>query len=242
MVHSLIVGNGEIGSAVLNVLKLRTEEITCCATDIKDPDFLEVLEQGCEIMHICFPYQNNLFLDDAIKYINLAKPEIVIIHSTVQVGTTKHIDSRVDAYVVHSPVQGQHPDLTESIVHFQKVVGTPSVIAFEEVAKEFPNVECVHINNPDATELGKLLSTSYYGLCIAWTREMKIICDEFNVDFDDSVTKMNEIYNEGYQKFKPNVIRPILTPPSGSIGGHCVVQNAMLLQKKIDSVFLRLIR
>jgi len=39
------------------------------------------------------------------------------------------------------------------------------------------------------TEIGKLLDTSYYGLCIAWHAEMKKICDEFSIDFEKAVTE-----------------------------------------------------
>jgi len=40
----------------------------------------------------------------------------------------------------------------------------------------------------------------------------------------------NKQYNDGYTKLgKSNVVRPVLTPPSGKIGGHCVSQNFELL-------------
>lgn len=240
MIDSLVIGNGEIGSAVYNVLKQRSSELSSIATDIKDENFNDVVNQRAKTIHICFPYSRT-FIDDVVNYAKQTEAELIIIHSTVAVGTTKLIESRVDTYVVHSPVQGQHPDLTDSILYFKKLVGTWSNIAFHDVQIEFPNLKLIHIKNSDATELGKILSTSYYGVCIAWHREMKKFCDKFGVEFDDAVTTMNEVYNEGYAKFKPNVIRPILTPPTGSIGGHCVVQNARLLEEQVQSAFLSLI-
>jgi UDP-N-acetyl-D-mannosaminuronate dehydrogenase len=240
MLDSLVVGTGEVGSAILNILKTRNIELMSTATDIKDKNFEEVINTRCKTLHICFPYSDT-FSDTVIKYIKSTRADLVIIHSTVKVGTTRQIDDAVDTYIVHSPVQGQHPELTEAILFFEKVVGTWSDIAFALTAEELPNLKLVHIKNPDATELGKHLSTAYYGLCIAWHREMKKICDEFDVDFDDAVTKINTIYNMGYTKFKPNVIRPILTPPTASIGGHCIVENARMLEEQIESEFLSLI-
>ena len=39
-------------------------------------------------------------------------------------------------------------------------------------------------------------------------------------------TWANETYNQGYKELgKENVIRPVLFPPKGEIGGHCVVPN-----------------
>lgn len=239
-IDSLVVGAGEVGSAIFSILYSRKTEQTCKMIDIKDVDFDTQLNAQCETLHICFPYSNT-FSNTVIEYIQRTNAALVIIHSTVQVGTTKEIDAAVDAFVVHSPVQGQHPDLTDAILYFEKLVGTESDAAFEEVKKEFPNLTLVHIKNPDATELGKMLSTSYYGVCIAWHREMKRMCDMFGTDFEDTVTKMNLIYNKGYAKFKPEAIRPVLIPPSGSIGGHCIVQNAILLENRIKSDFLDLI-
>jgi UDP-N-acetyl-D-mannosaminuronate dehydrogenase len=94
------------------------------------------------------------------------------------------------------------------------------------------------------TELGKLLDTSYYGLCIAWHGEMKKISDKLGVNFEEVVTAFNKTYNEGYKKLgKSNVVRPVLYPPqkTGGIGGHCVIPNAELLKKYFKSKALDLI-
>ena len=81
------------------------------------------------------------------------------------------------------------------------------------------------------TEIGKLLDTSYYGLCIAWHGEMKKICNKFKVDFKKAVTGFNQTYNEGYKKLgKSNVMRPVLYPPKGGIGGHCICENAEIIK------------
>jgi hypothetical protein len=38
-----------------------------------------------------------------------------------------------------------------------------------------------------------------------------------------------------------HVVRPILYPPDGPIGGHCVVPNAKILSEEYESEFLRFI-
>ena len=96
--------------------------------------------------------------------------------------------------------------------------------------------------NSETTELAKVLSTTYYGVIIAWHGEMKKICDKYNVNFEKSVTLWNETYNRGYLTLgKENVIRPVLYPPPPSIGGHCVVPNAKILKKEVISKALDLI-
>jgi hypothetical protein len=71
---------------------------------------------------------------------------------------------------------------------------------------------------------------------------MDRISKKFNVPFNETVTIMNNIYNEGYSILKPNVVRPTLSAPEGPIGGHCVVPNAKLLLKQVRSKFLKLIK
>jgi hypothetical protein len=87
------------------------------------------------------------------------------------------------------------------------------------------------------------MSTTYYGLCIAWHGEMKHICDEYNIDFEEAVTDWNKGYNKGMRGLnKSDLLRPILYPPNhDAIGGHCVVPNAILLRKIFDSKALDLI-
>lgn len=240
---SLIIGNGEIGSSLKKVLDDRQlVDHSCIATDIKDDDFLEILTTHCEVLHICIPYEKENFERDVIAYINLTQPKFTVIHSTVQVGTTRKLIEQTKTKIVHSPVQGQHPDLAESILYFEKIVGTEDIELFERVCEELSNVKCVKVASPEASEIGKIFSTSYYGICIAWHREMKRLCDKYGVPFEDAVTKFNEIYNAGYAKFKPNVIRPVLTPPEGPIGGHCVTQNARLFEEIEQSEFIKLIQ
>ncbi len=99
------------------------------------------------------------------------------------------------------------------------------------------------IFTPSATtELGKLLDTTYYGLCIAFHGEIKKMCDKLHLDFDKVATDFNQTYNEGYQKLGlKNVIRPVLYPPKPYISGHCVVSNAKILKKHFKSLALDLI-
>lgn len=244
LVDSLIIGNGQVGSSLEEALCKKSKKQIILAIDAKDENFEENLRDiRCKSLHICFPYSKD-FVRDTIRYISVTYPSLCIIHSSIAVGTTKKIlkEEEGKLYVVHSPVRGQHPVLTESLLYFIKYIGTDSKPAFDAAKKEMSNFKVEWIKNPDATELGKLLDTSYYGICISWHREMKRLCKEFKVDYEEVVTRMNKTYNLGYKKFRPNVIRPVLSPPVGKIGGHCVVQNARMLEKQAKSKFLSLIK
>ena len=240
---TLIVGNGNIGSALKKVLDKRGK-VKCGIIDIQDKGYQKKIENtNCENLHICIPY-SKWFKRDCLKYMLSFTPNLCIIHSTVPVGTTEDISKVVSdhIYVVNSPVRGQHPKLVESLELFIKYVGTNNKKAYKLSEKEMSNIKTEWVKDSKTTELGKLLSTSYYGICISWHREMKRFCDHFSINFEDAVNNFNKTYNAGYKKLRPNVVRPVLSPPEGEIGGHCIVSNAKLLSKQLKSKFLELIK
>lgn len=231
-----IFGYGEVGKAIAEFYK---------NSQIKDLNRDDSLE-GVEILNICIPWSDNF--DKIIKKeIKKIKPKLTIIHSTVAPGTTKKIISglpRDCREVVHSPIRGVHPELRKGIKTFVKYIGADNKKAGELAKKHLESLGIkARVFMPSiTTEIGKLLSTSYYGLCIAWHGEMKKICDKFGIDFEKAVTDFNKTYNNGYKKLgKPNVIRPVLHPPKNGISGHCICQNAQILKKYFDSPALDLI-
>jgi len=234
-----ILGYGEIGKAIEKVYKDFNYEIKI--KDINRDDRFE----GIEVLNICIPYSIK-FVEIVSKEINLFKPKLTIIHSTTNIGTTLKIKELIpsECYVVHSPVRGVHPELYEGIKTFVKYIGGDS--KDKDIAKEHLKslgIDTKVLKDSNTTELGKLLSTSYYGLVIAWHGEMKKMCDKYGVDFEEAITDFNKTYNKGYSTLGMNhVIRPVLYPPlNNKITGHCIISNAKLLKKELDSKFLKLI-
>ncbi len=238
---SLIIGGGGVGSSIKRVLQKRKNTQKCGIIDKKDEKYkLKIANTTCKTLHVCYPYSKG-FMKEVLKYDKTFEPELIIIHSTVPVGTTEVLNNICPINVVHSPVRGQHSNLDKALLTFVKYIGTDNKLAYEMAKKEMSNMKTKWLKNSKETELGKILSTSYYGLCIAWHREMKKFCDNFSVSFEDVVTDFNTTYNIGYKKLRPNVMRPVLTPPIKKIGGHCVSQNAIMLKKQKQSKFLDLI-
>ena len=78
--------------------------------------------------------------------------------------------------------------------------------------------------------MSKILSTTYYNWNIQFCRLVKEICEEYDLDFDSVYNHFNKTYNEGYTELDmKNVVRPILYPPKGKVGGHCQLPNIELL-------------
>jgi len=224
-----ILGYGEVGQTIAKFYK---------NPQIKDLNRDDGLE-GVETLHICIPWSEN-FVKIVKREIKKIKPKITIIHSTIAPGTVK----KIGGMIVHSPIRGVHPHLYEGIKTFVKYIGADNKRAGELAKKHLKSLGIkTKVFYPSiTTEIGKLLDTSYYGLCIAWHGEMAKICDKFGINFEKAVTNFNNTYNEGYLKFgKKNVIRPVLYPPKKGIKGHCVCENAKILNKYFKSQALDLI-
>ena len=224
-----IVGHGQVGQAVAKLYSETDTTKTWFSFDkilIYDP-YQGMLDDisDVDILNVCIPYTKDFV--SIVK--DLPTPNwYTVIHSTVPVGTTEKFGYKF----LHSPVRGVHPNLYEGLKTFVKFIGGD-----EQLAEAYSGhlktlgVETHICKDAKTTELSKLADTTYYGLCIAFTSDMKKLCDEYDLDFMEVMTKYNNTYNEGYKKLgKPNVVRPVLYP-TDKIGGHCVIPNAKLLPR-----------
>ncbi|MFA7245501.1 MAG: hypothetical protein WC070_05015 [Candidatus Magasanikbacteria bacterium] len=219
-----ILGYGEIGHAMAKFYKKPL---------IRDIE-INTFQENLDILHVCLPYLKNF--EEVVSYnIVTYKPKIVIIHSTIGLGSTLNLYKKF-GNVVHSPVRGVHPYLYEGIKTFVKYIGADDRKLGMKVARHFRSIGINNLKvlgSSKSSELGKLLDTTYYGLCIAYHDYANKICVEEKVDFEEVMSDFNTTYNDGYKKLKKeNVIRPVLFPPKdGKIGGHCIMPNAQILKK-----------
>ena len=161
-------------------------------------------------------------------------------------GTTRRIwEKNPTINIAHSPVMGKHPNLKESILGFIKIIGSPDIEVANAVKKHFKElgIKGSIYNNSEESELAKLLDTTYYGICIVYMQEIYKYCKENSLDYENVYKLTNHIYNQGYKDLGIDSIkRPALTFQGEGIGGHCVVENAQILEKQsILTDFARLI-
>ena len=209
--------------AIFNVISEKHETATY------DPVLAPVLPEGkYDVMHVCFP-DNVSFVTIVNEYKEkyLAENGLIIVHSTVAVGTCSSIGA------VHSPVRGKHPNLTESIRVFTKYFGG---VRAHEAAQIFIDlgVTCVVYDKAENTEAGKLWDTTIYGVNIIVAKYVKAYCDKHGLDFDAVYSHPNRSYNDGYMAMMmPRFAKYVLDPVDGPIGGHCVIPNAKLLESEL---------
>src|SRR5882724_3975842 len=202
----VVVGLGEVGKPLLELASRHHDVI---GVDIAPPKRVE----NVDVLHICFPFEIKDFIGESARYIELFKPAVTIVNSTVGVGTTRAIAERSGTAVVNSPVRGKHVRMLEELRHYTKFVGAADPDAGEQAAKHFQSagLKTKVLSSPEASELAKLTETTYFGLMIAWAQEIERYCDQTGADYNEVISFYEEI------KFFP----PVKYFP-GVIGGHCV--------------------
>lgn len=221
--RTLTIGAGEIGKSLHAVFSEKHEAY------LRDKEDL-VLE-NIDVLNICYPPFKD-FIKVTKGYIAQYKPKVTIIHATVAPGTTE----KCGPMVVHSPVHGKHPDLQGGIKTFVKYIGGNNANAVYLVAKflKEAGIKTKTVANSKTSEISKIMCTSYYGWNILFMKEMAKICQENKVPFHEVYTDWNWLYNIGYKQLgMPQFRRPVLDPVPGRIGGHCVVENCVLMDNFI---------
>ena len=129
--NQLIVGYGEVGRGLAEVLKQKGK------VWILDPN--KSLKHNNNwpkkfyAIHICIPFSNSF--SQAVRGIKKKYGyEILIIHSTVPVGTSDKLGA------VHSPIRGDHPNLAKGIKTFVKYVGGKNSQAAAKLFKSFADL------------------------------------------------------------------------------------------------------
>ncbi len=222
-VQVVVAGLGEVGKPLLELASRHYEVV---GVDIAPAPHIE----KAEVLHICYPFQIADFVGETARYIELYKPGLTIINSTVSVGTTRAIAERTGACVVNSPVRGKHARMLEDMGRYTKFVGALYPAAGEAAAAHFVamGLPTKVLSSPEATELAKLTETTYFGVMIAWAQEVERYCDQSGQSYEEVVSFYDEI------KFFP----PVKYFP-GVIGGHCVMPNIRILTSKYtDSVMI----
>lgn len=218
-VSNLVIGYGEIGKAITAILNC----------DYADINVLPPKEQY-DVLHICYPY-NDDYVAQVMDYKKQYGASLIVIHGTLKVGTTSQIPD-----AVYTPCRGVHPHLEKGIRTFTKFFGGDKA---QEAAAIFAErgMDCRWSNSERASEsleAAKLWDTTQYGINILLEKEIYQYCKDNNVDFEIVYTEFNQTYNRGYDKLDmPQYKKYVLKHVEGPIGGHCVRQNAKLINTPI---------
>ena len=221
--YTVCIGTGEIGKPLYELLNgtYRTLPID----PIHHPENQAKIV-NCDFMHVCIPGDLENFDKMILDYIHHYEPDYVFIHSTVVPGTCKQLQEQTKVPIISSPVHGKHHNnqMKSDMLRYPKYLGFPegsidilrSAVCNHLADAGFRDIRV--IDGTDNTEWLKVLSTTYFGLIIAWHQEIERMCDAFGLDFDSVID---------FFKYQEDI-----TPPhySGVIGGHCVLPNIKVIK------------
>lgn len=222
----VIAGLGEVGKPLFQLISQHRDTV---GVDIGTP--LDGIKE-VEVLHVCFPFQVRDFVGEVARYVGLFKPELIVINSTVAVGTTRAIGVRTGIPTVNSPIRGKHARMFEELQKYTKFVGADNPASGEHAVRHFEaaGLKTKLLTSSEATELAKLTETTYFGLMIAWAQELERYCDRTGAKYEEIIAFYEEI------KFFP----PVKYFP-GVIGGHCVMPNIEILRNFDNSMILQAI-
>lgn len=223
----LVVGGGEVGSAVASLVSSRYK------VQVKDLQPKKI-NLPVDVMHVCIPYTTHFILDTT-EYMTSYAPRLTLIESTVLPGTTRKIFEQSKMRVCHSPVRGCHSEgLKRGLQRYTKFIGAAQP-EFGVLAERYYNslgLKTVVCQDPLTTEYCKILETTYSSLMIGYWQEIRRITQEFDVD--ENTIKLFMESNTLESGFRH--MRPVCYP--GVIGGHCLLPNLLLLKEAFPSKFV----
>lgn len=222
--NSAVIGLGETGQPLLNLLNKAYGNVV--GIDEKIAPMSALKRQKFDIINICIPYSEK-FIDIVESYQELYQPDLVIIHSTVPIGTTAKIKN-----AVHSPILGVHRKMKRDMENYIKWIGGERANdALDYLGKLFT---CNKVLKSEWTEALKLMCLAKYGMSIAFAQYQKEVGDALSMDYE-----LVRLWDKGYNSYVASDLkRPILTPPGEKIGGHCVTQNTKLLNEQFPNQIL----
>jgi hypothetical protein len=227
---NLIIGNGQIGSALKEIFSKHHE------TYVRDIGPFDFDASGLEILHIAYPYSDK-FIDATLAYIQTYKPFLTIIHSSVAIGTT----AKLGPGVVHSPERGRYPNLAYEMKRYVKYIGSDNWNDCKKAMEFFSACEWPTkvLNSSSATEAFKLISNVHMGVEVCWKNEVIGMLSQIDVKMND-YEEWEDSYNAGYFAMnQTQLMRPRMN--FGPIGGHCIIPCTEILEKRFNSRFFEII-
>jgi hypothetical protein len=238
MEERIVIGyRGEIGSAITKIFNA-TKGIG--VSDMYLPALVispsgehinEKEKADRTIMHICIPYIKD-FTKTVIHYVDKYTPDIVIIHTTCAIGTTREINNLLGnstTIVVHASVNCRHPNTEADIRKYDMFVGAMSEIAGNEACDYIERFGIVTYlcDTPESSEFNKIAGTEYCKTMVEFFGYLKKLADDDNkLNWKECIAYFENLMNksDGWKRVYRRGNR-IDTPISGK---HCLNTNHKL--------------
>jgi UDP-N-acetyl-D-mannosaminuronate dehydrogenase len=243
----LVVGLGEIGGTVFDILK-ESGNFQLYGVDL---DKAKMKEAGAteppkgisvDVIDICIPVPTKKkFLEISQDYIEKYCPKLTIINSTVPIGTTVELYKLCGGLIAHSPCRGVHKNreyMKKEFKRWTKYVGGATSEAGKAAQEHFElaGLKTKQLANCTDTEFAKLFETTYRTWMIVFFQKMNRLTRKYSaanpdlkIDFDETVDFIEDTHRQRHD-------RPVMFPDV--IGGHCLLPNSKLMLGELEPEML----
>ena len=200
-----IVGQGYVGTAVKEVFsKHYNVETYDLDKDKCSVDYLEDVVELSNIIFVCVPTPmkkdgscDTSIVEAVVKDINdmvvsrNVSDRIVAIKSTIPPGTTNRLNKEChNISVIFNPEFLTEANFIDDFKNQNRIIiggERPSTTKLRQVySLAFPNVKIVKTGSITA-EMVKYFTNTFLATKVSFANEMKILCDELNIDYDKVV-------------------------------------------------------
>lgn len=237
----LVIGLGEIGYS--NSEYMTKKGLHVDGFDINPHAVIRAIKNGVikkaalsfsnyDFYVICISTHNpeNMFipyLDGVFQIVERISKEgkigsLLGIDSTIPQGTAKKIEKILNhrLHVVHVPHRYYKFEKEEHGVNQTRVIGSCHDCCHnlaEEIYGKILDIKLHKVNNIDIAELTKIAENTYRYIEIAFAEELKMLCDNIGINFEELRSAINTKWNIN-----------ILEAQNG-IGGHCLPKDSQML-------------
>lgn len=189
------------------------------ASDFADYDYYIICISTHKPDDIFTPYQDGIF-EIADKIAKEGKTGALVgIDSTISRGTSRKVLDILNhrQHVVHVPHRFFGPEKLEHGVNQARVLGGCEKCCIEEGKRFYGQtlgIPLYEVSSIEIAELTKIIENSYRFVEIAFAEELKMVCDNSGIDFNELRNAINTKWNI-----------KILEAREG-IGGHCLPKDS----------------
>lgn len=159
------------------------------------------------------------YLDSTLKSIgkNLRKGHLIILKSTVILGTTEHhaatelekisgLKAGKDFYVAFCPERTIEGLALHELYTLPKIVGGINQESTERAANIISKLggKVIKVSSPRVAEMAKLVDNLYRSMNIAFANEVGELCENLNIDAHEMVSAVNHAYDRTHI-YKPGL-------------------------------------
>lgn len=230
----VVIGcKGKIGKAIYEIFDAHI------GIDIKENEYIDLQSDPDKyrIIHFCIPYTDD-FIKIVKEYVEMLKPQLLLIHTTLPVGTTRKLYELLCTNIAHVPFHGKHTDGKYSPIN---IVTEPFryIMAVGSCTFDTGCLICDYVNrfgfhselfSPETTEFAKLMATNLLlDVIRSWEKYYQKKKKNNYICWNGVTTIIKDIAVHEPNGYLNRCFQHIGTIDSEISGKHCLTDNEGLL-------------